>query len=115
MPISYLKEIWKEVPAELFATHSFPKLKRLNVTDTIQKYLLQTVIGAIILGLLTSFIYDELKNKETTPLDKKVIVKENNSTNSTIELHNDNNNSTTQKAIEFSKNQTQNSTIMVFQ
>ena len=111
-PIEYLRKIWEEVPNELFVT---PTFQRFNMINTIQKYLLQTVIGAIILGLLTNFIYDKLKDSETTSLEKKVIVKENNSTNSTIELHNDNNDSTTKKTIEFNKNKTQNSSIKVFQ
>jgi hypothetical protein len=67
------------------------------------------------LGLLTNFVYDKLKSPSNDKSQKTVTLKENNSTNSTIELHNDSNSSATQKEIEFSKNQTKNSTIKVFQ
>jgi hypothetical protein len=115
VPIGYLGEIWEDMPDGLFVSYRFPKLKRFDMVKIAQKYLLTTVIGAIVLGLLTNFVYDKLKSPSNDKPQKIVTLKENNSTNSTIELHNDSNRSVTQKEIEFSKNQTKNSTIKVFQ
>jgi S1-C subfamily serine protease len=116
-PAYYIKEIWKDMPDGLFVSYWFPKLKIFDVVVKIaQKYLLTTVVGVIVLGLVTNFIYDMLKSPSNNkPKEAITIIKENNSTNSTIELHNDGNSSTTQKKIDFSKNQTKNSTIKVFQ
>jgi S1-C subfamily serine protease len=115
IPIGYLKDIWSELPNGLFLPHTFPKVKKSNMLDVIQKYLLSTVIGAIVLGLLTSYLYDFLKIPSKSESEKAVKIEENNSTNSTIELHNNENNTTDNKKIKFKKNQTTDSTIKVYQ
>jgi len=80
----------------------------INIYNSDGKKLKLLIIGGVIIFVsLIAYWY--------TTSNQSVIIKENNSTNSTIELRNDNNNSVSEKEIEFSKNQTKNSTIKVFQ
>jgi len=115
VPIGYLGEIWSEIDEKLFISHKFLKLKKFNIINKFQKYLLQTVAGVIILGVLTNFVYDILKPPSNETSKVATIIKENNSINSTIELHNEKSSSVSEKEIEFTKNRTKNSTIKVFQ
>ncbi len=80
----------------------------INIYNSDGKKLKVLITGGVI--IFVSFI-----GYWYTSSNKSVTIKENNSTNSTIELRNDNNNSASTKEIEFSKNQTKNSTIKVFQ
>ena len=80
----------------------------INIYNSDGKKLKFLIIGGVI-------IFVSLIGYWYTTSNQSVVIKENNSTNSTIELRNDNNNSVSEKEIEFSKNQTKNSTIKVFQ
>jgi len=115
VPIKYLSEIWEDMPEGLFISHQFPKLKKINLLDISQKYLLTTVIGVIILGMITNYLYDILNPPPPNKESRQVSIKENNSTNSIIELRNDSNSSVSKKELEFTKNQIKNSTIKVSQ
>jgi len=118
--IGHLRDIWEGMPSNLLMdTPSLTKPNRETSSKkrafSIKKYLLESVIGVIILGLLTNYLYDKLKLTDNNKSEKAVKIIDNNSTNSTIELHNEKSDSTHKKEIEFKKNQTQNSTIKVFQ
>lgn len=116
--ISHLQDIWEDMPKHLIASSSTPlkqKKPKKSINSWLKKYLLESVVGVIFLGILTNYLYDVLNAPKEPESKNRVKIAENNSSNATIELHNDANSSAPTKEIEFNKNKTQNSTIKVFQ
>lgn len=69
IPISYLKEIWEEMPAFINCQDAMqekskekkPFLKKL------EDQALNTIAGVIVMAVITGFVYDALKPKESVP------------------------------------------------
>jgi len=81
IPISYLKEIWEEMPEFINCKDAMqekskekkPFLKKL------EDQALNTIAGVIVLAVVTGFIYDAVKPKESTPASSSINIGNGNS------------------------------------
>lgn len=74
IPIAYLKNVWKEIP--VFVTCSeemeYKGAKKVPFLKKMENQALNTIGGVIVMAVITGFIYDYLKPKDTTEETVKI-------------------------------------------
>jgi hypothetical protein len=138
--IGHHRDIWEEMPKELISYSVYEVKKQKSIDEKLQEsdtpamvkdiwwyikaikeypFVSILVIFLVLIYGSKDWIYSNYVDVQKVDEKKKsknnVLLKENNSTNSTIELHNDSTNPSLTKEIELIENNTKNSTIKVFQ
>ena len=68
IPIAYLQDIWKELPEFVNCQNEvkYKGVEKISFLQKMENQALNTIGGVIILAVITGFIYDALKPKDTT-------------------------------------------------